>query len=228
MSKNYIVVGASSGIGFETARLLTDAGHSVYSFSRTTPSLSSHHVEWDVENELPDLADLPTEIHGLVYCPGTINLKPFGRIKKDDFQHDLQVNLFGAIKILQATLPNLKAGHGSVVLFSTVAVQTGMPFHSSIAAAKGAVEGLTRSLAAEFAPTLRVNAIAPSLTHTPLGEKLLNTPEKIEAASKRHPLHKVGNPNEMAELAVFLLSEKSSFITGQIIGVDGGIGSLKI
>lgn len=122
----------------------------------------------------------------------------------------------------------LKKAGGSVVLFSTVTVQQGMPFHASVASAKGAIEGLTRSLAAEWAPKIRVNCIAPSLTDTPLASRLLSTPEKKEAASNRHPMKRVGSADELGSIAAFLLSQKSSWVTGQIIGVDGGLSSLKI
>jgi NAD(P)-dependent dehydrogenase (short-subunit alcohol dehydrogenase family) len=168
-------------------------------------------------------------IDGLVYAPGTINLKPFRSLKKPQFQADLEVNLLGAIDLIQWALKGLQsATHPAVLFFSTVAVQQGMPFHASIAAAKGAVEGLTRSLAAEWAPKIRVNAIAPSLTDTPLADRLLNSDAKREAAAKRHPLQRVGTPQDLATAALYLLSEDASWITGQIIPVDGGMSSLKI
>jgi NAD(P)-dependent dehydrogenase (short-subunit alcohol dehydrogenase family) len=164
-----------------------------------------------------------------VYCPGTINLKPFHRISIADFKQEMEVNFYGAIRLLQACLKGLKKSSSpSVVLYSTVAVQTGMGFHAGIASAKGAVEGLTRSLAAEWAPNkIRVNAIAPSLTETPLALALLSTPEKKEASDKRHPLGRVGRPEDIAEATVFLLSEKSSWMTGQILHLDGGMSHLK-
>jgi NAD(P)-dependent dehydrogenase (short-subunit alcohol dehydrogenase family) len=164
-----------------------------------------------------------------VYCPGTINLKPFHRISIADFKQEMEVNFYGAIRLLQACLKGLKKSNcPSVVLYSTVAVQTGMGFHAGIASAKGAIEGLTRSLAAEWAPNkIRVNAIAPSLTETPLASALLSTPEKKEASDKRHPLGRVGKPEDIAEATVFLLSEKSSWMTGQILHLDGGMSHLK-
>ena len=135
----------------------------------------------------------------------------------------------GAVKIIQQLLPALKKAEApSVVFFSTVAVQTGMPFHASIAAAKGAVEGLARSLAAELAPKIRVNCIAPSLVQTSLAEKLVNTPEKIEAGGKRHALQRIGQPNDIAAMAEFLLSDKAGWITGQVLHIDGGMSTLKI
>ena len=175
-----------------------------------------------------DKNDLPDEIHGVVYCPGSINLKPFRALKPAQFQQDFEINVLGAVKVLQAAQRKLKKGEASVVLFSTVAVGQGMPFHASVAASKGAIEGLTKSLAAEWAPNIRVNCIAPSLTDTPMAARLLSTPEKIEASGNRHPLKRVGTATEIADLAAFLLSEKSSWITGQIIGIDGGMSTLKV
>ncbi len=167
-------------------------------------------------------------VDGVAYCPGSINLKPFHRLTEKEFVDDFNINLLGAVRTIQKLLPNLKeADEPSIVLFSTVAVQTGMGFHASVSAAKGAVEGLTRSLAAEFAPKIRVNCIAPSLTDTPLAERLLNTPEKREASAARHPLKKVGMPDDIASMAEFLLTGKSGWITGQIFHIDGGMSSVR-
>lgn len=175
------------------------------------------------------VAAMPPKLDGLVYLPGTINLKPFRALKPIDFLHDFEVNVIGAVKVIQAALKPLKAGESSsVVLFSTVAVTQGMPFHSSVAASKGAIEGMARSLAAELAPEVRVNVIAPSLTATPLASKLLSTPEKIEASAKRHPMQRVGKPEDISAMAAFLLGKQSSWITGQVIGVDGGLSQLRV
>ncbi|NBV39267.1 MAG: SDR family oxidoreductase [Verrucomicrobia bacterium] len=166
---------------------------------------------------------------GTVYCPGTIQLKPFHRLTPEDFLKDFQINCLGAVAALQSALPALKAsGKASVVLFSTVAVVQGMLMHASIATAKGAVEGLTRSLAAEWAPVIRVNAIAPSLTDTPLAGNLLNADSKKEAAGKRHPLQQIGKPEDLASLVAYLLSDASSFMTGQVLSVDGGLSSVRL
>lgn len=227
MQKNYVIIGASSGIGAAISKQLLQEGHNVYTFSRTPGQYHTVHSTWDVVSSPMDISNLPDSIHGLCYCPGSIQLKPFNRFKNEDFMDDFKLNVLGAVEAIRTLLPQLKKGNGSVVLFSTVAAKIGMPFHSSIAVAKAGIEGLCLSLAAELAPHIRVNTIAPSLTHTPLAEKLLNTPEKVEASCKRHPLNTIGKAEEIAALAVFLMSNEASFITGQIWGADGGMGSVK-
>ncbi|MEY4604344.1 MAG: hypothetical protein RIT43_1636 [Bacteroidota bacterium] len=228
---NYLVVGASSGIGKEIHSKLSSLGNTVYATycKNSAKGDEENFYHLDVLKETPDLNFLPEVLDGFIYCPGAIDLKPFHRISEEAIQQDLNLQVVGAVKILKLILPRLKAsGKASVVFFSTVAVQTGFPFHAQVAISKGAIEGLTRSLAAELAPSIRVNAIAPSLTNTPLAEKLLSSPEKIEANGQRHPMKRIGTPDDLAEAACFLLTDKSSWITGQILHVDGGISSLKI
>jgi 3-oxoacyl-[acyl-carrier protein] reductase len=232
--KNIIVVGGSSGIGLEVSLKAKSAGANVQVISRniSQPLINEEiqHFPLDIKEsfDLNSLA-LHETVDGLLYCPGSINLKPFTRFSLDDFQHDLQINVLGAVKIIQQLIPKLKkSGNASVVLFSTVAVTSGMSYHASISTAKGAVEGLTRSLAAEYAASgIRFNAIAPSLTDTPLAGALLSNDEKKSAAAKRHPLGKVGDPKEIAEACLFLLSNQSSWMTGQILHLDGGISSIR-
>ncbi|MBL29880.1 MAG: oxidoreductase [Flavobacteriaceae bacterium] len=230
MKKNILIIGGSSGIGLEIVRKLNKE-HNIFVASRTNESIESldhKFIKIDVTKDSLDPSLLPDSLDGLVYCPGSINLRPFRGLKPETFVEDFNLNVMGAIKTISAVLKNLNnADHSSIVLFSTVAVQTGMPFHSSIAVSKGAIEGLTRSLAAELAPKVSINAIAPSLVNTPLAEKFLNSESKMERAMDRHPLKKVGSPEELANTAVYLLLN-SSWITGQIIGVDGGIGTLKV
>ncbi len=229
MSRTILLIGGNSGIGLATARLLLDQGCTVIAAARTAGPLEELGIPvqpFDAMN--PGPLELPPVLDGLVYFPGSISLKPFHRLTPADFLHDYQVNCLGAVAALQSALPSLKATPtASVVLFSTIAVAQGLSFHASIAAAKGAVEGLTRSLAAEFAPKIRVNAIAPSLTDTPLASSLLNTEAKREASAKRHPLQQVGDPTDLAQLTAFLLSDAAKFFTGQVLHPDGGLSSVR-
>ncbi len=229
---NFVIIGASSGIGAALANHLIAEGSQVYgTFNKTSIDSISfskvHHL--NILDENPDFSFIPEVIDGLVYCPGAVSLKPFARIKPEDFVSDFELQLVGAVKAIQACLPKLKnSNQSSIVLFSTVAVQTGFNFHSLVAASKGAVEGLTKALAAEFAPRIRVNCIAPSITDTPLAAGLINTEEKKTANAQRHPLKRIGKPEDLANLASFLLSEKSNWITGQVLHADGGISNLKV
>lgn len=228
--KNYLVVGGSKGIGKKISELLSE--HStVYCISRSAPGIPNvKHIPLDITVDDIDEDLLPDELDGVAYCPGSINLKPFRSLKEEDFINDYRINVLGATKVLKAVERKLKKGDnpGSVVLFSTVAATQGMPFHASIAAAKGAVEGLTRSLAAEWAPKIRVNCIAPSLTDTPLAASILSSDEKKENAGKRHPLRRVGSPQDIASAAVYLLSQDSSWVTGQVLAVDGGMSTVRV
>lgn len=223
--KNILVIGGNSGIGGRLVVLLKDAGANVFVFSRS----ESGSNKLDVTDDEMDLKDIPDVLHGVAYCPGSITLKPFHRLTVEDFLSDYGINLLGAVKVLQACIKNLKQAKGaSVVLFSTVAVQTGLGFHASIASAKGAVEGLMRSLAAEWAVNgIRVNAVAPSLTDTPLASQLLGSPEKKEAAGKRHPLGRYGQASDSAEAAFYLLSDQTGWVTGQVLKVDGGMSTVR-
>ncbi len=223
----FLIVGGSSGIGRALVENLLAGDHDIHVWSRQRRDLPAAvtFTELDVTNEASDLsAAVPESLDGLVYCPGNIDLKSFRSLKAEAFRESFELNVVGAVRCLQAAERSLKrSGKASVVLFSTVAVQRGMPFHAAVAAAKGAVEGLTRSLAAEYAPAVRVNAIAPSLTDTPLAGKLLATDDKREASAKRHPLQRVGEPGDIAAMAAFLLGDQAGFVTGQVIGMDGGL-----
>jgi 3-oxoacyl-[acyl-carrier protein] reductase len=223
-----VIVGASSGIGACLAKLLMDQGQQVISISRNQPKINvTQHYTYDVLSETP-FPELDMSIDGLVYCPGSINLKPLRGLKEADFLADLKLNTLGAIKFIQAYQKQLQSSaNASIVLFSTIAVQTGMAYHSSVAVSKGALEGLTRSLAAEFAPKIRVNCIAPSLTDTPLANKLISTPEKLQTSANMHPLKRIGTAEDIANAAEFLLSDRSTWITGQIMHIDGGSSKLK-
>jgi NAD(P)-dependent dehydrogenase (short-subunit alcohol dehydrogenase family) len=231
--KNFLIIGASSGIGAKLADQLLNKGHRVIGTSRSSnPENAPEHLEFhplDVTDEPLDLPFLPEVLDGIVYCPGSIVLRPFHRIKPASFLEDYNLQVVGAVRVIQQCLTALRrSDQPSVLFFSTVAVQTGFNFHSLVSASKGALEGLTKALAAELAPAIRVNCVAPSLTDTPLASNLLNNEAKREANAERHPLKRVGKPGDIASMAQFLLSGESSWITGQVFHVDGGISSLRI
>ena len=226
--RNTVIIGGSKGIGKEIVKNLIENNH-VFNISRTEPEESNPnltHFSVDIlSDELPDIKNIDT----LIYCPGGINLKPISRLKLEDFRKDFEVNVIGAVKAIQKYLPVLKKGNSpNILLFSTVATKLGMPFHASVAASKSAIEGLTKSLGAELAPTIRVNAIAPTVTNTDLASKLLRNERMIENITERHPLKKFLEPNEVADMATFLTSNKAKSISGQIFELDCGIVNFKI
>ena len=231
MTKRYLIVGGTSGIGAAVLNGLVRQNHAVHQLSRNpervpdNPLVTSEY--WDLLIDEFPAQSMPETLSGLVYCPGSIRLKPINRLREKEFREDLDVNLVGAVKAVNGCLDSLKrADHASIVFFSTVAVQTGMAYHASVASAKGAVEGLTRSLAAELAPRIRVNAIALSIVDTSLAERLLNSEEKQKLAADRHPLKRIGSSEDVATSVDWLLHDP--WITGQIIAVDGGISSVRL
>ena len=229
--KNILLIGGSHGIGLEIVKQLHQDANVIVA-SRTKDNLSdlevTHHTFDAFKDNLEDLF-LPEQLDGFIYCPGTINLKPFKMLKQADFEEDMQKNFISLVNCTKVVLPHLKnSDQASIVYFSTVAVQVGMPFHTSVAASKGAIEGFSKALAAEYAPSFRVNVIAPSLTNTPLAEKLLSNDEKKKKMDERHPLKRVGEAKDIANMVVFLLSEKSSWMTGQVLGMDGGLSTINL
>jgi len=230
-NKNILIVGASSGIGFSLAKKLQEKGANLILASRNKPDLSGdfQYIKLDVLDMKDELKALPDTLHGLAYCPGSINLKPFQSIKENDYINDFRLNTVGAAMVIQQSLKALRNAKGaSIVLFSTVAANTGLSFHASIASAKGALQGFGLSLAAELASKqIRVNMVAPSLTDTPLAENLLSNDDKKEASNKRHPIGRYGKAEDISNAASFLLDSENSWITGQILGVDGGMERIR-
>ena len=226
--KNILIVGGSKGIG--NAILLQQLEkNKVYTISRTAPEMSHPnlvHYSLDVlQDALPEIEILDT----LIYCPGSITLKPIGSLSIDDFRNDFEINVIGAVKVIQKYLAALKKGNQpSVLLFSTVAAKLGMPFHASIATAKAGVEGLVKSLGAELASSIRINAIAPTITETTLAAGILRNDRMKENMVERHPMKGYLQPQEVAEMVAFLISEKAKSISGQIFEMDYGIVSFKI
>jgi len=225
MAKRVLLVGGATGIGAATKELLFKQGTEVITASRGP----SADLPFDARDESAPGWALPAALDGLVYFPGTIRLRAFTRLTVGDFWEDLQVNCLGAVRAIQAALPALKeAESASIVLFSTVAVAQGLAMHASVATAKGAVEGLALSLAAELAPRIRVNVVAPSLTDTPLASALLSDEKRREASANRHPLKRIGDPADSAAIVAFLLSDQSKFMTGQVLRPDGGLSSIRL
>lgn len=229
--KNILLIGGSYGIGLAIAKQL-QFENNVFIASRSNENLAdieATYIQFDASTDVLDTSKLPSVIDGLVYCPGSINLRPFKGIKPETFEADLQINFISLVKVIQSVLPNLLAAEqASIVTFSSVAASMGMPFHTSVSASKGAIEGFAKALAAEYAPKIRVNVIAPSLTDTPLADKFLNNETKQEKSAERHPLKRFGKPEDSAQMATFLLSDKSSWISGQIFHVDGGMSTLLV
>lgn len=227
--KNILLIGGSTGIGYELSQKLKE-DNNIFISTRNQdkfnhPNIKTNELDLDKEFETDWL---PEHLDGFIYLPGTINLRPFKGLKPSVFIEDFNINVMGCIKILQKVLPKIQAAENpSIVMFSTVAVKMGMPFHSSVSSSKGAIEGLTRSLAAEFAPKIRVNAIAPSILDTPLAEKFLNSETKLENLRNRHPMKEIGSPEDISEVVKFLLEDNSKWMTGQIIPFDGGMSSVK-
>ena len=227
--KNILLIGGSTGIGYELSQKLKKDNNLFISTRDegkfNDPNIKTHELDLDKEFETDWL---PDQLDGFVYLPGTINLRPFKGLKPSVFLDDFNINVMGCVKILQKVLTKIQAAENpSIVMFSTVAVKIGMPFHSSVSSSKGAIEGLTRSLAAEFAPKIRVNSIAPSILDTPLAEKFLNSETKLENSRNRHPLKEIGSPKDISEIVKFLLEDNSKWMTGQIIPFDGGMSSVK-
>ena len=227
--KNILLIGGSTGIGYELSQKLKE-DNNIFISTRNQdkfnhPNIKTNELDLDKEFETDWL---PEHLDGFIYLPGTINLRPFKGLKPSVFIEDFNINVMGCVKILQKVLPKIQAAENpSIVMFSTVAVKIGMPFHSSVSSSKGAIEGLTRSLAAEFAPKIRVNAIAPSILDTPLAEKFLNSETKLENTRNRHPMKEIGSPKDISEIVKFLLEDNSKWMTGQIIPFDGGMSSVK-
>ena len=228
--KEVLILGASSGIGLSLTNRLLNNGHRVFAtycknkIQISHPNLISSFFDTQISNSFE--FNLPEKLDGFVYCPGTINLKPFRSLKQDDFKLDFDVNVLGFIKSLQLLLKPLKKSNlSSVIGFSSVCAQSGFNFHASTATSKAALEGLFTSLAKEYAPKILFNIIAPSIIKSPLSEHLLNTDDKIERIATTHPIPRIGQPNDIASLAYHILIE-SSWMTGQIIKVDGGKSKL--
>ncbi|MEL0009913.1 MAG: SDR family oxidoreductase [Flammeovirgaceae bacterium] len=227
--KNVLVIGGSKGIGKELVNSQLDKGNRCYNFSRTESGINNQNlIEEKIDILNDDLPDIEN-IDSVIYCPGSINLKPILQLKEEDFVNDFNINVLGAVKTVKTYLNNLKKGDDpSLLFFSTVAVGQGMPFHSSVSVAKAGVEGLTKSLAAELAPTIRVNCIAPTITRTDMAKRILRNEKIEENIANKHPLKKICEAKDISVMADFLISPNAKNITGQIMRVDGGMSTLKI
>lgn len=240
MTGKVLIYGGTGGIGAALARRLAAQGHRLHLVGRDQGRLASLAAELEAGHSVADVEDQTSfarvaaeagnDLAGLAYAVGSINLKPLTRLTVADFERDFRLNALGAALAVQAALPALKAhaGTASVLLFSTVAVAQGFASHASVSMAKGAVEGLVLALAAELAPKVRVNAVAPSLTRTPLAGALTSSEPMAAAIAQMHAIPRLGEPDDIASLAAFLLSEEAGWITGQVIGVDGGRSTLRV
>ncbi|MEE2639865.1 MAG: SDR family oxidoreductase [Planctomycetota bacterium] len=239
--KTFLVAGGTRGIGWALTRQLIADGGTVHVISRTLPANEELemqstgrfiHQECDFTDCDVEQIKIPETLHGVAYCPGSINLRSLRSLKADDFRQDFEINVVGAIRLLKACFPILKkSGQESatgVVLFSSIAAGTGLPMHASIAASKGAIEGLTRTLAAEWAPQVRVNCLAPALTETSLTSRFFANEEKRATLNASYPLGRTGLPEDVASMAGFLMGPHSPWITGQVIGVDGGMSETRL
>lgn len=228
--KTFLLIGGSTGIGYSLTHELLESGNKVLMASRNVPDIEHvnfTHYAFDVLQDDFSLLTTLGPLDGLIYLPGSIALKPLGMLKEEDFRSDMELNFFSLVKTVKTVANQLNQG-ASLLFFSSVAATTGMPFHTSIAAAKSAIEGFAKALAAENAPKWRVNVIAPSLTDTPLAGRLLSNDKKRELIAEKHPLKRVGSAQEIAQMAHFLISDKAGWITGQVIGIDGGKSTLSI
>ena len=235
MDAKYLILGATGSIGSNLANKLYDSKENVHLVGRNADELKSLSEKLKCTYSIADVlednfvenikSDI-SEIKGIAYCVGSIDLKPLKIVKDDDFQKCMKLNLYSAVKVIKEYQDSLKKNKGSIVLFSSVAARRGFPNHSIIASTKAAVEGFAISLAAEFAPNIRVNCIAPSLTNSKISQPLLKNNIMAEGIAKSHPLKRIGQGGDAAAMAKFLLTEESSWITGQVFGVDGGRSSL--
>ena len=226
--KNIVIIGGSKGIGFEILKQQLE-NNQVYNISRTAPEISHPNLEHFELNVLTDNLPEIENIDVLIYCPGSINLKPISSLSIDDFRNDFEINVIGAVKTIQKYLPALKKGNNpSIVLFSTVAAKLGMPFHASIATAKAGIEGLVKSLGAELASVVRINAIAPTITETSLAAGILRNDRMKENMMERHPMKNYLKPEEVANMANYLISDHAKSISGQVFEMDYGIVTFKI
>ncbi len=238
MNKKILIFGGTGAIGFSIAKKMNEEGYSPVIISRNKEDLASKAENIGCEYETCDILDSDQienvskkyndEVVGLAYCVGSINLKPLRMSKNDDFIDSFKINTLGAINVIKSNLPSLTKNNGSILLFSTVAVQQGFTNHSIVSSSKGAIEGLTLSLAAEFAPKIRVNCIAPSLTDSKMSQKMVSNETIKKAIENMHPIPKIGQGEDFGDLSSFLLSEKNSWITGQIFHIDGGRSTLRI